>query len=305
MCKSANQPGGPYRCSGDMGKRYDAAIDKYFDASTDEGLASLAAHRAHTEATVQEMRDDADDKAVTVAKKTAADADKALAAARTKRQQARDAVSAARADYDSTPVGIGELQATIAEEPDDPALQERLQNALTRMNDEAEQRDEKWGTSSPVHTAFPVGDDPVYRDALINSEAGPKVVGSLTYSGTRRDETGFGEPLARYEATFSNTAEDGTTTRIKVPVTAHPMDDNVTQSYAVRSMARSAATAGRCSTLREYCDANDYDYDAPNEREVASADFKQAQAMQSRGERIFGAERWSWIMNYTSTEPAR
>lgn len=58
MCKSANEPGGPYRCPGDMQKNLDTARQQLVDASHEEMVAEGALEYALDQ---QEQADNADD----------------------------------------------------------------------------------------------------------------------------------------------------------------------------------------------------------------------------------------------------
>lgn len=177
MCKSANQPGGPYRCSGDMKAALEKAQDAYgeaLDGTADPYVKKVQAEHqlSRTQAMIESVdtdRGDLDDQGKTELRETLVpaleqrrqavkEASNEHAAAQSRSRDAGQRLRQAQADYDATPRGVAEVQAGIDEQfdpqrpevPKDAAvhgeLVARRDAAIDRMNSESAERRKQWGT---------------------------------------------------------------------------------------------------------------------------------------------------------------
>lgn len=181
MCKSKDEPGGPYRCSGDMRNQLRAAVTNYqtatraaaeasvaFEAAKQEQARAQAAHDAHVN------EGDLGGTTASRAQVTAATlrvqevADR-LSAAQQPLRTAANQVAAAERDYQATPRGVADLQYRIDQTQEqiadsEPAARKALQErqdtlvadqtrALTTMNAEARERSRRWGTEDCEYEA--------------------------------------------------------------------------------------------------------------------------------------------------------
>lgn len=315
MCKSKDEPGGPYRCSGDMEARYERAAQRLDTAFEAHNQAGLATQEAEAKVAVYEHDDTAErlgkDEAASrreAAQRELSTARKAQEKARARHQEAARRCQVARADYDSTPRGVADLQAMVdsrgsdADSPEDEYeiehAPQRLDAALERMNADAAERSSRWGSPRETHVRAPYlapGERPT---ATVGSGVFPFGSGQQVRASMVRVPSSSGDGEGAYKVTFHNEFQRGdtddpgktVTEHVAVPVTYRPADGQPVSQHAVLShMAERANAVRGCDTFSDYCDKRGVDRSDAVARAKAREAFDEGRQCEARGERIFRA----------------
>ncbi|BDZ52539.1 hypothetical protein GCM10025867_47800 (plasmid) [Frondihabitans sucicola] len=151
MCKSADEPGGPYRCSSDMDANYRRSVRKLAKAA--ELSAWVRAQRDMSRAradafadAIGPQPDQAQAGKLAAFERTAVESQKLAGRFFAQEQAAVDDMQHARDERDATPRGLGDLALERAEarSQGDPAfeaaIQRRIHAAEQRMDSEARER---------------------------------------------------------------------------------------------------------------------------------------------------------------------
>lgn len=261
MCKSANQPGGPYRCSGDARAAMNRAEQARLAARGVQGETvqrqALAEARLESARGLLNQSDEGDpnrelleglvDRYVTERDEAAAQADAAHQAL----ADARARHGAAARDYDATPAGIAELQGRIDDLDSDAAptpvvlslrsgLVKDRDDALAQMNDEARQRREKWGSITgervPISrlSDMPNSED---RNTYARFAAQDGVRASAINHGYMLDGD-TGQEYDDYEVTFYRTDGEGQERTMRVAFRNPTTSEPPTQADVLTRMSR-------------------------------------------------------------------
>lgn len=316
MCKSENQPGGPYRCSGDKERAYYAAKDRLRDVMEDYGSAEGDARSAKERtAGFEKAAAAGNEHAADMLPQVRRDEEKAAAAyekVRDRYDKALARVNAARADYDATPRGAARLQARLRDaHPDDRDwLQRRMDAGLAQMNEDAKARESRWGSTYGDRVAVPYWQqgDPTTPDRIHTQVNDPRGDQQITASGvdygTAMDPD-TGQEYRDYQVTFHTSFRDGPvgddgypTTRqvdahVNVRVDAH--SELPSQVAVMTKMRDRVVTARECGTVRDYCNTTGLDYDDPGQRGVGRRELQESRTWDRQGRQIFGVT-WEKIV---------
>lgn len=324
MCKSSNEPGGPYRCSGDMKREYDRATNAYGAAleRTAEPYAAqtMAQHnleRARSMKEAIEARDYADpdtkaahlDVVASAEEKAEEDLARASRAVTDFQQRLRDAGKrfvTARADYDATPQGVAELQAEIDALPaasgDREELDARRVVALDRMNEEGAERRERWGQKVGERVAINRwASDPrnESRNTYAEMAAGDKITACATNHGSTVDPV-TGEETNDFEVTFYRPTGEGKVKQMRVTYresTGH----TTSQADVLAHMSEQAALVEGSKNYREYCRTQNIPAEQ-REAERARYDEGKRYAKQMRG--FLGDDADKYLRQAGASQPS-
>lgn len=304
MCKSADERGGPYRCSADMHSRYESATkqlrnsrEKAAEASAADASAQERA-RAYAEMLAEpNLSGAARDVLTKHAASYAAEAAESSAAyshAMQKLSSASDRWRSARADYDSTPQGLVDLQRELhaAQSAQDEATVEscngRIGAATDRMSQESAQRAERWG-STPSRPFVPQLDGEAAsgatRDALTQGGRGHMpVIGATQQTGetTGTHRTYTFHPDGKRE--------------VRVQVVDQPGAGQATASAVVARMVRSSERVSAAPNFVQYCHQNGVDRSDSAQVKSARSSWDEGRKFAKQGERIFGTATWNSLV---------
>lgn len=265
MCKGPDEPGGPYRCSGDMKSNLEAATTQLTKRADDDGAAAMrvADSKARVDIQLDEeirLRKSGQPLSTAFTERSAeldkmhADAKHAKLRTERARDAAIDSMKAAAADFDATPRGLGEL--ARAKDEADAELQRdeyswghevahldaRITRATNRMNLEARERREK----NPTMREKPFEYIPVSQRSAGNAGS---VVTRLAHqdkiAGMAKD---FGEAdgAHRYQVTLTRRAAGEDKIReITAPVSVPSGNGPLTSTAVLTDLAVAAADHAR------------------------------------------------------------
>lgn len=272
MCKSANQRGGPYRCSGDARAALDRATLEYtalLDSrvavqqeqaraqggldQTQAMLDEIAADKEINDEEDRKARLDALEPALNkwVARKEAADAEHSRLGEEA--GKASQKVQEARKDYEATPQGVAEVQSMIDNQKDPQhrndlqgqvGLVRRRDAALDRMNAEAAERRRRWDIMAGERVPISRWDDRL-NSADTNVYGGLAkqdglIATSVNHGYVMNGETG--REFNDHEVTFYRTGEEGRVEKsMRVSYRSHlgvaePSQAEVLQHMAAQSV---------------------------------------------------------------------
>ncbi|MDN5805352.1 MAG: tropomyosin, partial [Microlunatus sp.] len=273
MCKSSSQPGGPYRCSGDMQQALERAQDSFDQAlasTTDPYVAKTQAehHLSRVSAMREaiESRDDLDaqqkaEQAETLApaaqrwETALKTAEQDHVAAQAKVKETGQRMRQAQSDYDATPRGVAALQAEVDEQfdpsrPDVPLdaevhrdLVSRRDAAIDQMNAESAERRQRWGTITGERVPIArMGDRPNSAEdqpyAALGAQDG--LTATSVNHGYRMDSQ-TGQEFNDYEVTFFRPGSEGEASKsMRVTYRNHTSSEPPSQASVLAHMSAQA-----------------------------------------------------------------
>lgn len=315
MCKSPNEPGGPYRCSADMRSRYQAASRTFETARYRAHEASLKDNEAQQEvrALSETLADPtlSDTQRNALTKRAAKAADKANMAskeAQTALSQFSGAATkwrSALADFDSTPQGLTDLHRDLyfAQETNEYAtvtsLNERSVAAVTQMNKDSAERAARWGGEPSTYFLPPVGEDDApapLRDQVIGSAPTGKYL-KVVATASAQARPGAGERTITY--TFTPESGDPVKARVSVP----DQEPAPSMGGMLTRMTQGAAEVTSQPNFVQFCHHNGYDRKDPAQVETARSRWDEGKHHDQQGRRIFGETTWDSVIRRTVPTP--
>lgn len=297
MCKGPKDRGGPYRCSGDMASEYERASARFTQSLLDtqepqEAKARADAAMARVEAQIEMTDDDHQLEVLHAAREQFGQeqqaCDRRCAAAQATLREAVIESVRARDASDATPRGVASLQSRIDSGDTLEGEVERRDAGLSRMNAEARERDERWGSDSgvavPIHL-YPSASEN-WKATYADMASQDRLSASCTDDGYVMDPES-GREGRGYTVTFYRSDEEsGRTKHMKVRYLSSTGSAEPTQADVLARMSQTGADYESHRNFSTYCKETGV---GEEERDAARADYQDGKRYSRQLNGFFGA----------------